>query len=81
MNFLCKYKDIFGRPNEGVHSYRLFHLAAVDVILTVLFAWWIHIKFRQSFWVVLLVLFLMGIVFHRLFCVKTVIDRFLFGNK
>lgn len=28
---LCEYKDIFGIPNEGVHSYRLFNIAIVDV--------------------------------------------------
>ena len=21
---LCKYKNIFGKPNEGFHSYRIF---------------------------------------------------------
>ena len=28
---LCKYKDIFGKPNEGVHSTRIFGLAFWDL--------------------------------------------------
>lgn len=35
---LCKYKDILGRPNEGVHSFRIFNIAIVDVLLTILAA-------------------------------------------
>ena len=31
----CKYKDLFGKPGEGVHSYRIFNIAIVDVILTI----------------------------------------------
>ena len=36
---LCKYKDILGRPNEGVHSFRIFNIAIVDVLLTILAAY------------------------------------------
>ena len=32
---LCKYKDILGKPGQGVHSYRIFNIAIVDVILTI----------------------------------------------
>ena len=34
MNLLCPYKDIFGQPKRGVHKYRLFGLAFVDLLLT-----------------------------------------------
>ena len=34
---LKQYKDIFGKPNEGVHSYRLFDVAIVDLLLTILY--------------------------------------------
>ena len=36
---LSKYKDILGRPNEGVHSFRIFNIAIVDVLLTILAAY------------------------------------------
>jgi len=31
---LCKYKNYFGEPGKGVHSYRIFNIAMVDVIQT-----------------------------------------------
>jgi len=33
---LCKYKNILGSPNKGVHSYRFFGLAIFDTILTII---------------------------------------------
>ena len=30
----CKFANIFGKPNEGVHKYRLFDIAIVDVLAT-----------------------------------------------
>ena len=32
----CKYKDIFGKPSEGVHSIRLFNIAVIDVIMVII---------------------------------------------
>ena len=29
-----EYKDIFGKPNEGVHKHRILGLASVDLIGT-----------------------------------------------
>ena len=31
---LCEYKDFFGESGKGVHSYRIFNIAIVDVIMT-----------------------------------------------
>jgi len=79
----CKYKDIFGKVGEGPHSYRLFNIAVVDVVLTILGAFIIYLFFPQyKFYYILLVLFITGIIMHRLFCVRTTIDKFLFrGNE
>ena len=38
MNF-CKYKNILGEPGKGVHSYKIFNISMVDVILTLLVAY------------------------------------------
>jgi hypothetical protein len=75
---LCKYKDIFGKPNTGVHSYRIFNIAIVDVLLTILVAFIIALLIKKPFWIVLLILFLLGIILHRLFCVRTTIDKLIF---
>ena len=71
-------KDIFGKPGEGAHSYRVFNIAVVDVIVTILLAIIISAIFNTSFVKTLLFLFLLGIILHRLFCVKTTIDTVLF---
>ena len=36
---LCKYKDILGVPGKGVHSFRIFNIAIVDVLLTIIAAY------------------------------------------
>ncbi len=75
---LCKYKNILGEPNKGIHSYRLFGLAIADVIMTIIASYLISIFFNISFLKTLLILFLTGIILHRLFCVRTTIDKLLF---
>lgn len=79
MTGLCKYKDFFGKPGEGAHSYRIFNIAYIDVILTVIMAWAISKLFAVSFGYTLVVVFLLGIVMHRAFCVRTTIDKLIFG--
>ena len=64
---LCEYSDIFGKPNQGVHSIRIFDIAIVDVLLTVLIAYMISIYFNKSFIIILLVFFICGIILHKLF--------------
>jgi hypothetical protein len=76
---LCKYKDVLGKVGEGAHSYRIFNIAIVDVILTILCAFIIHLFIpKYSFFYILILLFITGIVMHRLFCVRTTIDKMLF---
>ena len=75
---LCKYKEIFGKPGEGVHKYRLFDIAIIDLLFTVVFAFIVSYYFKWSFWKCLLVIIIIGIVFHRLFCVRTTFDKILF---
>ena len=31
----CILKNLFGKPNEGLHSYRLNDVAIVDYVLTI----------------------------------------------
>jgi len=75
----CEYKEILGKVKKGVHSYRFFDIAVVDVVMTILGAYLLHLFIPQSnFFVVLVSLFLLGIVMHRLFCVRTTVDKMLF---
>ena len=77
---LCRYKDIFGRPGEGAHSYRIVDIAVVDVVATVIVAFFIARVFGVVFWKSLVGLFLVGIISHRLFCVRTTVDKLVFPN-
>ena len=78
---LCNYKNIFGKVKEGPHSYRIANIAIVDVLLTIVFAYIIHHLFlpKYKLYLIILILFLLGIVLHRLFCVRTTIDLLLFN--
>lgn len=75
----CPYKNIFGKENEGVHSYRFLNLAIVDVILTIVGAFILSYFFKFNFFLILILLFLIGIVLHRIFCVNTTINKLIFG--
>ena len=75
----CKYSEIFGKVGEGAHSYRVFNIAIVDVIFTVIGAYVIHLFLPQyPFIHILVALFALGIAMHRLFCVRTAVDKALF---
>lgn len=83
---LCKYKNLFGEPGKGAHSIRIFNIAVVDVLATLLLAFAIHQLilerwlglYNVSIWLVIGICFLAGIIAHRLFCVRTTIDKLLF---
>jgi len=74
---LCKYKNILGVPGQGPHSYRIFNIAIVDVILTIIAAYIISYIFNILFLKTSITLFILGILLHRLFCVRTTIDKLL----
>ena len=77
---LCKYKNALGEPGKGIHSYRLFGVAIMDVIMTIIGALLISYLFNYNFIYTLLCLFLLGIILHRLFCVRTTVDKLLFPS-
>jgi hypothetical protein len=76
---LCKYKNIIGMPGEGIHSYRIFNIAILDVLVTIMLGYIISLFTKYKFVTVLVVLFLLGIISHRVFCVRTTIDKLLFS--
>lgn len=75
---LCKYKNALGEPGKGIHKYRLFGVAIMDVIMTIIGAFLISFFFKLPFWKCLIALFIAGIILHRLFCVRTTVDKLLF---
>ena len=77
---LCKYKKLFGEPKKGIHSYRILDIAVMDVIQTIIGAAIFAKLTGWDFWYVLIGLFLLGIVLHKLMCVDTTINKFIFGS-
>jgi hypothetical protein len=79
---LCQYKNVLGEVGKGVHSYRIFNISIVDVLLTIIAAFVIHLFIpKYNYFFILLALFILGIILHRLFCVRTTIDKLLFHNS
>lgn len=77
---LCKYKNMFGEPGTGSHSYRLFNLAITDVSMTIVGGLLLAYFFKWNPWYTVAGAFLFGIVLHRLFCVRTTVDKILFPS-
>lgn len=75
---LCAYKDALGQPGTGIHSYRIANIAIADVIMTLAVAYAIAALFNISFVYSASGMFLLGIISHRIFCVRTTVDKLLF---
>jgi len=75
-----KFKFIFGKEGQGVHSLRIFNIAIIDVLLTIIAAIIITYFTKLNFWIILFILFILGILFHRIFCVNTTINMIIFGK-
>ena len=77
---LCKYKNIFGEPNEGWRKkYRFLGISYIDALVVIVFGIAISYIFKVPLSYTLVALFVLGIIVHRLFCVRTGVDRLLFG--
>ena len=79
---LCQYKNILGKPNEGVHSHRIFGYAFVDILLTIIVAYYAHKYYGKGKDLGMFIAgsFLLGIIVHRIFCVNTKLNVQIFGE-
>jgi hypothetical protein len=68
-------KDIFGEPNKGLHLYRIYNIAIVDVVLTIIAAYFIAEHYKMSFIKTLVLLFVLGCVLHYVFGVQTTVNK------
>jgi hypothetical protein len=72
----CNYKHILGIPGEGVHKH-ILGIAWMDVLMTIIGAFILSYLFKWSFIYTLIILFILGILLHRIFCVNTTVDNWL----
>ena len=77
-NPLHKYKDIIGKPGEGAHSYRFLGFTVVDTVTVIIVALLVAWYFKWNAWYTLVGFFISGVLVHRLFCVRTTVDKLLF---
>jgi fatty-acid desaturase len=77
---LCKYRHIFGVEETGVHSIRILNLAVVDLLATLLVGALIAYYLKVNLYLTWVILLIVGIIVHRLFCVNSTINKFIFGK-
>lgn len=71
-------ENIFGKPREGIHSFRLFDLAVVDIVATIFAARTTnHFLPKLSLQKHLLYWFAAGVVAHLVFGVQTKVTTLL----
>ena len=71
---LCKYKNSLGSPGEGVHTH-IMGLAWRDIVATIVGGFITALVFKWNIMYTIIGLFILGILFHRLFCVRTIVDK------
>ena len=77
MTCLSKYKDFFGKPQEGVHQHRFLGTAIVDYLLTIIGAMIVTYFSEIPLVLTTIILLILGVIFHILFGVSTVTTKYL----
>jgi hypothetical protein len=76
----CQYRNIGGIPGQGIHKHVL-GIAIVDVVATILGGWIFARAFNLNVGITIFCAFVLGIIVHKLFCVNTTLNNFIFkGN-
>ena len=76
---LCQYKDILGVPGVGFHNHFGMGFAVLDLLGTILIAYFISNKYNFSFNHTFIALMMVAIFLHKLFCVDTTLNKILFN--
>lgn len=77
---LCSYRHVFGEERKGFHSLRVFDVAVGDVLLTLLLSLFVSYVSKISIITTTIIIFIVGIIIHRIFCVNTKINTMIFGK-
>ncbi len=65
---------------KGIH-FHVLGVAIVDVIATIVGSAAVAYYMKWSFPLTLFVAFVLGIILHRIFNIRSTVDRFLFPNE
>jgi len=78
---LSKYSNAVGLPNQGNHTHLFLNLAVIDIVITAAAAGAISYFYNIPFIYTNISMFGLGIVSHRLFHVRTTVDKLLFPQN
>jgi len=73
----CEYKELLGVPGKGAHTH-IMGFAWRDTVATIVGGLIIALVFKFNVLYTIISLFIIGIIAHRLFCVRTTFDKILF---
>jgi hypothetical protein len=74
---LCKYKNAAGEPGSKAYS-RIFTIRIIDLVSVIVGSYLLSYMLGTSFLKTLVIIFVFGIIVHRVFCVRTAFDKLLF---
>ena len=69
--------DLLGIPGQGAHTH-IIGLAWRDIVATIVGGFVLALVFKWNILYTIIGFFIVGILFHRLFGVKTTVDKWLF---
>ena len=72
-----KYRNIFGEPGKGAHSFRVLDVAIVDYVSTILLAFFLTYVTQIPVELTTIFSFILGIICHILFGVPTNTSQYL----
>jgi uncharacterized membrane protein YcaP (DUF421 family) len=81
LKYMCifnEYRHIFGKEKKGIHSYRLFNFAIMDIIFTIIGSIILTYFLKINVFILFIILILLGILLHYLFCVETTLNLYLY---
>ena len=73
----CPYANALGVPGQGVHAWRVFGIAAFDVLATVVLSFFTSILFGTPFFMTFVVWIVVGEILHYMFGTQTAVLSFL----
>ena len=66
-----KFQNAFGEVGQGVHSFKILNTSMVDYIFTIILAFLLSYITKIPLVIMTIILFILAIIFHMLFGIKT----------
>ena len=79
---ICKYANLLGIPGKGIHKIHIGGVAIVDLLLTLGLALLLSLIPKSpplTIWIIILLL--LSIIIHNIFCTKTSVSNLLNSNS